>query len=116
MFAAAAVPPAGTAVCALADIDIDRAIVVALGHGRERIELIVVRDAAGVRGFRNVCAHLPLPLNIDSRIYAHENHVHCDHHYAVFRFADGRCTAGACVGESLTAVPLAVDGDLVRIA
>ncbi len=116
MFAASALPPRGTDVCALADIDVDRAIVVAVGSGSERTELIVVRDADGVRGFRNVCAHLSLPLNIDSRIYAQKNHVHCDHHHAEFRFSDGRCTAGVCVGESLTAVPLAIEGNRVRIA
>ena len=116
VFSAGAVPPSGTDVCALADVEVDGAIVVTLGRGSEQMELIVVRDAAGVRGFRNVCAHLPLPLNIDARIYSHENHVHCDHHYAVFRFSDGRCTAGECVGESLTPVALAVEGDRVRIA
>jgi nitrite reductase/ring-hydroxylating ferredoxin subunit len=105
-----------TDVCALADIGIDSAIVVAIGGGYARREIIVVRDAAGVRGYDNVCPHLPLPLNIDRRIYAHEGQVHCDHHYAAFRFSDGLCTAGACLGKSLTAIPLVVVGERVRIA
>lgn len=110
------VPPAGTDVCALADVAVDGAIVVALGRGADGVELVVVRDADGVRGFVNICPHDPLPLNIDSRIYAHEHHVHCDHHFAMFRFSDGVCTAGMCVGEALTPVPLAVTGERVKIA
>lgn len=108
--------PSGTDVCALADVGVDSAIVVVLGSGYERSEIIVVRDAAGVRGYDNVCPHMPLPLNIDRRIYAHDRHVHCDHHFAAFRFTDGLCTAGACVGKSLTAIPLAVEGERVKIA
>jgi len=107
------VAPSGTDVCALADVALDGAIVVALGGGSE---IIIVRDAAGVRGYNNVCPHMPLPLNIDRRIYARERHVHCDHHFAVFRFSDGVCTAGACQGKSLTAIPLAVAGERVKIA
>jgi nitrite reductase/ring-hydroxylating ferredoxin subunit len=108
--------PGGTDVCALADVAIDSAIVVALGAAYGRSEIIVVRDAAGVRGYNNVCPHLPLPLNIDRRIYAHAGEVYCDHHYAAFRFSDGLCTAGACVGEALTAIPLRVVGERVTVA
>jgi nitrite reductase/ring-hydroxylating ferredoxin subunit len=110
------VAPSGTDVCALADVDVDGAIVVALVAGNDRREIIVVRDAAGVRGYNNVCPHVPLPLNIDRRIYAHEREVHCDHHFATFRFSDGLCTAGACRGESLTAIALVVEGDRVKLA
>ena len=76
-------------MCDLSAIGVGNAIVVACGRGASAMEIIVVRDDAGVRGFVNLCPHNPLPLNIDSRIYAHDNHVHCDHHYAVFRFSDG---------------------------
>lgn len=106
-------PPEGTDVCAVTDVPMDAAIVVTAGE--QRVEIIVVRDASGIRGFINICAHTPLPLNIDSRIYSHNNEVHCDHHYATFRFSDGLCTAGECPGQSLTLVPLTVDGDRVKI-
>jgi nitrite reductase/ring-hydroxylating ferredoxin subunit len=109
-------PPAGTDVCAIGDIAVDFAIVVALGRGSGGLEIIVVRDAAGVRGFVNVCPHNPLPLNIDSRIYSHDQHVHCDHHFAKFRFSDGMCTAGACIGEGLAPVALHVEGTRVTVA
>jgi nitrite reductase/ring-hydroxylating ferredoxin subunit len=101
-------------VCALDDVPIDGAVVVTIGS--QRTEIIVVRDASGARGFVNICPHTPLPLNIDSRIYSHRNEVHCDHHFATFRFSDGLCTAGACPGEALTPVPLTLDGDRLKIA
>jgi nitrite reductase/ring-hydroxylating ferredoxin subunit len=107
-------PPEGTDVCAISDVPTGGAIVVAVGT--QRTEIIVVRDADGARGFVNICPHTPLPLNIDSRIYSHENEVHCDHHFATFRFSDGLCTAGACPGEALTLVPLAIEGDRLKIA
>ena len=107
-------PPEGTDVCAAEDVPMDGAIVVTAGA--QRVEIIVVRDAAGIRGFVNICAHMPLPLNIDARIFSHQHEVHCDHHFATFRFSDGLCTAGACPGESLTLVPLAVDGERIKVA
>lgn len=107
-------PPAGADVCAVTDVPLGGAIVVPVGA--QRAEIIVVRDDDGVRGFVNICPHTPLPLNIDSRIYSHEGQVHCDHHFATFRFADGLCTAGACPGEALVLVPLAFDGDRLKIA
>ena len=109
--------PPGTDVCALADIVVDGAIVVVLGRGPATTEVIVVRDAGGVRGFFNVCPHNPLPLNIDSRIYSAQHLIYCDHHFATFRFADGVCVAGACIGEALTPVALRIDSDeRVRVA
>jgi len=113
----APLPPAGSDVCALEDVPLDGAIVVAFGAALRAPEIIVVRDAAGVRGFVNVCPHWSLPLNIDRRIYAHDGHVHCDHHYAIFRFTDGRCTDGVCEGDGLEPAPLAVrDGRVVLAA
>jgi nitrite reductase/ring-hydroxylating ferredoxin subunit len=105
----------GALVCLLTDVSPGKAIVVVLGPAASRHEVIVVRDDAGVRGFINVCPHNPLPLNIDARIYSRENHVHCDHHFAKFRFSDGLCTAGVCFGERLTLVPLSVCGERVVI-
>jgi len=107
-------PPPNTDVCALADVTDGAARVVAFG--RQDLELIVVRDSDGIRGFVNECPHNPLPLNIGSRIYTENNRLHCDHHYAVFQFSDGRCTAGVCVGQALAPVPLDVVGDRVVIA
>jgi nitrite reductase/ring-hydroxylating ferredoxin subunit len=110
------VPPAGTDVCGVDDVPLGGAIVVALGRAANAIELIVVNDRGVVRGFINICAHYPLPLNIGPRIYAADDHVHCDHHFAMFRFADGVCSAGVCVGAALTPVPLAVNGDRIQVA
>jgi len=109
------IPVSGSRVCGLVELSIGAAKVVVFGTGARPFEMIVVRDESGVRGFVNECPHLPLPLNIGSRIYSVNEQLHCDHHYAVFRFSDGECTSGVCVGQALTSIALAVTGDDVTI-
>jgi nitrite reductase/ring-hydroxylating ferredoxin subunit len=41
----------------------------------------------------------------------------CNVHYAKYRWSDGLCTSGDCLGESLTAVPVQVNAaGMVEIA
>ena len=109
-------PPPGTVVCAFADVADGAARAFRFGRGWQAFELLVVRAGEVAYGYVNECAHNPLPLNIDERIFTAGDKVHCDHHYAVFRFADGLCVDGVCKGERLIAVPLERSGDDVRIA
>ena len=109
-------PSPGTTVCALADLADGGARAFLFGRGWQAFELLVVRQGETAYGYVNECAHMALPLNIDQHIFTAGNTVHCDHHYAVFRFADGECVDGVCKGERLTPVPLEVAGHDVRIA
>jgi nitrite reductase/ring-hydroxylating ferredoxin subunit len=108
-------PPAGTDVCAAADVIDGKSRVV--NFGRDRPELIVVREGARVFGYLNECAHMAVALNLldDYGVETARGRMICDHHYAAFRFADGYCVEGPCAGESLVAVPLAIRGDRIVI-
>jgi nitrite reductase/ring-hydroxylating ferredoxin subunit len=111
-------PPPGTDLCAANDVADGVARVVPYGGGGNGKELIVVREGDNVYGYINECAHNTVPLNLldDFGVQATKYRMHCDHHYASFRFADGFCTEGPCEGESLTAVRLAVRGGRVVVA
>lgn len=113
-----AVPPAGTDVCAAADVVDGAARVVPFGRPGASFELIVVRAGDGVRGYVNECRHMHVGLNLldDYAVETNDRHMICQYHYAAYRFADGYCDAGPCEGESLTAVPLAVRGNRIVIA
>jgi len=39
----------------------------------------------------------------------------CSTHGALYEPISGRCTAGPCVGDRLTALPLALDGDALVV-
>jgi nitrite reductase/ring-hydroxylating ferredoxin subunit len=111
-------PPAGTDVCALADVVDGKSRVVSLGVNRPGFALIVVRTGNDVFGYVNECAHMAVPLNLldDLGVETHAHRLLCDHHHARFRFNDGYCVEGPCQGDSLTAVPLAVSGERIVIA
>jgi nitrite reductase/ring-hydroxylating ferredoxin subunit len=111
-----AAPKSGTVLCALDEIDDGSARVFSFGNGWPILEIVVVRQESAVRGYVNVCAHLPLPLNIGKRVRTAGQLLFCDHHYAAFRFNDGYCVEGACRGLSLTTVPLRIDDGRVLIA
>lgn len=107
-------PPAGTDVCALADVADGKAHVVRL----PQFELIVAREGDEVYGYENECKHLGVGLNLldDDEVETKDHHMLCEFHWATYRFSDGYCVAGPCQGESLNAVPLAVRGARVVIA
>ena len=85
--------------------------------GMPRREAIVLRDDDGVRAFANVCRHLPIPLDAGSRnvMAADGRHFLCRTHGALYRITDGKCVQGPCGGQSLTALPVEVDGDRVYL-
>jgi nitrite reductase/ring-hydroxylating ferredoxin subunit len=39
----------------------------------------------------------------------------CAHHSAMFRFEDGACVDGPCLGARLTAVPIRIENGMVRL-
>ncbi len=93
-------------------------IVVPLSRGWPIVEVIVVRRGETFIAYRNQCAHMAVPLNLLDRVAmnAAGDLLLCDHHYASFRVEDGYCTEGPCMGESLTAVALAIRDGAVFIA
>jgi nitrite reductase/ring-hydroxylating ferredoxin subunit len=78
-------------------------------------ERIAWRRGGEVRVFVNNCPHFRLKLNYEpGEFKVYGDLICCAHHYSYFRFADGMCVEGQCVGEPLEAVPFrVVDGRLV---
>jgi nitrite reductase/ring-hydroxylating ferredoxin subunit len=81
--------------------------------GRPR-EAIVLRDERGeLRAYRNLCSHLPVPLDAASRRFVRDGAITCATHGARYRLDDGHCISGPCRGQSLRALPVEVsDGDV----
>jgi nitrite reductase/ring-hydroxylating ferredoxin subunit len=78
-------------------------------------KLFVVRDEHGVYAYENLCPHGRGPLEWieDQFLNLDCDHIQCTQHGAIFRFSDGLCVLGPCVGESLTAAPIKVrDGEI----
>jgi nitrite reductase/ring-hydroxylating ferredoxin subunit len=110
-------PLPNTDVCAASDVIDGKAKVVPLRTDGTPVEVIVVREGDGVYGYVNECKHMAVPLNLldDFGVQTSKHRMHCDHHYATFRFNDGYCIEGPCEGESLTPVPLVVRGGRVVV-
>ena len=79
---------------------------------------ILVRTASGIRGWRNQCRHLAVPLDHDDPgTYATGDRLHlvCGKHGALYRPDDGVCVAGPCRGAQLRSLPIVLDGEAVYL-
>lgn len=66
--------------------------------------LILTRSGGQWRVYRNLCAHLPVPLDGGAGELPPGDELVCSTHGARFRVSDGRCVSGPCPGKSLQAV------------
>lgn len=100
--------------CAQAALGTGQALTVKLApspEGRPR-EAVLVRDVSGqARAYRNLCRHLPIPLDAGSRVFLNGSDLVCATHGARYRVTDGVCIAGPCVGAVLLGMPIEMRGD-----
>ena len=85
-----------------------------LGSGAERREIFVVRGGGGgVRAYENSCPHTGGMLDWvpDQFLSFERKHILCATHGALFRIDDGHCFQGPCVGKSLVAVAIKIEGE-----
>lgn len=94
-----------------------RTLVARVPERRPVLEFVVVLDGETPRGYVNRCEHIPVPLDAGSRRFLDPTgrYLECRTHGALFRVEDGYCESGPCLGRSLEARPIRVDGDLVVI-
>jgi nitrite reductase/ring-hydroxylating ferredoxin subunit len=88
------------------------------GGGREPVPaILVLRRGAQAWAYRNVCPHFSIPLNYEpNTFWAYGSElIMCAHHSAMFRFEDGACVDGPCLGARLTAVPIRIENGMVRL-
>lgn len=70
--------------------------------------ILLATPDGGARAYRNVCPHVPIPLDRGGEpLLTEEGFLACRNHGALFAVEDGFCVAGPCAGESLE--PLAVE-------
>jgi nitrite reductase/ring-hydroxylating ferredoxin subunit len=80
---------------------------------------LLLRSGDAVRAYENRCAHFGVPLAArqDLLIYTPHATVSCNVHYARYRWSDGVCETGDCVGEALPTIPVQIDAQgEIRIA
>jgi nitrite reductase/ring-hydroxylating ferredoxin subunit len=82
-------------------------------------EVLVLRDLDGhLRGYLNVCKHLPIPLDSGAREFLDDGkrHLVCNTHGALYRIDDGVCIEGPCVDEVLDTMAVWEDAGVVWIS
>ena len=88
------------------------------GNRRRPRQAIILLDNQGcVRGYENLCKHLPIPLSTHEETFFDDDSLHlfCRTHGAKYRLHDGLCIEGPCQGESLNAMHVFVEDDEVWI-
>lgn len=102
-------------LCAAADLP-EGAPRAAEAAGRDGpLDLVLLRHRGRVLAYRNRCPHRGTPLDwVPGRFLSPDGRqLQCATHGARFRFADGLCVAGPCLGERLAAVPvIEADGQI----
>ena len=109
-------PAAGTVLSSVNDLPDQQATMLALDTGggvAQPFHLLLLREGAQVRAFVNRCPHFGVPLAAKQTqlISKPGTSITCNVHYARFRWSDGVCEAGECVGEGLIPVPLVIAAD-----
>jgi nitrite reductase/ring-hydroxylating ferredoxin subunit len=109
---------AGTELCRLDEIPDGDTKGFRLGDGEWPLRGLLVRKGALVQGFVNRCPHAGHQLSFrpDRFLTPDKTLILCQSHGALFDKDTGRCVGGPCVGEALTRVPVAVEGETVRLA
>jgi nitrite reductase/ring-hydroxylating ferredoxin subunit len=114
-------PRAGTPLCRLEDIPDRQGKELVFGTSPDDpwgYRIFVVRDGKRVFGYVNLCPHMSLTLNLipDRFVSLDGEFIVCSNHGAQFRFEDGHCVWGPCLGESLEPVALELSDGVVVLA
>ena len=108
---------AGLALCRLEEIPDRTGKGFTIQHGDKEIEMLVVRVGAAAYGYVNWCPHYGITLEWmkDKFVDLDGAHIQCSTHGAAFRFEDGFCVWGPCVGEALEPMPVVVSDGTVHL-
>lgn len=78
--------------------------------------LLAWRKGGAVRVVVNRCPHFNVPMNVEfGSVPVFGGLLTCVHHYSYFRFEDGMCVEGQCVGAALDAVEYRVENGEVSV-
>jgi nitrite reductase/ring-hydroxylating ferredoxin subunit len=102
--------------CAAATVPPGHSATFRLERAGRTVHGFVVNYDGSYHAYVNCCPHVGTPLDLWPNEFFTEDTraLICSTHGAVFEPTSGLCTAGPCVGDRLTALPLALeDGMLV---
>ena len=102
--------------CAASDLAPGRTAKFRVTCGARRVHGFVVNHDGAYHAYLNSCPHIGTPLDLWENEFLTEDArlIMCATHGAIFEPDSGRCVAGPCVGDTLTALPLRLeDGDVV---
>jgi nitrite reductase/ring-hydroxylating ferredoxin subunit len=88
----------------------------AVGVGGAAVECFIVRAAAGVAAYVNVCPHMGARLDAGTgKFLDASGQIMCRFHRALFDVNSGACIGGPCMGRDLQRVSVAVVGDAIEL-
>ncbi|MGB5194363.1 MAG: Rieske 2Fe-2S domain-containing protein [Polyangiales bacterium] len=105
-------------VCREEELDPGTVRTARLGHDADGlpIQALLMRDDQGaVVAYRNLCRHLPVPLDGGTGELLSDDRAHlvCGTHGATYRVRDGYCVEGPCEGMRLQRLTVRLSaGDL----
>ena len=111
-------PGHGYLLAQVDDIPDAGACLISLGNETQPYRIILLRSGRDVFAYMNRCAHFGVPLASKvEHLYVKPNaSITCSVHYARYRWQDGVCEQGECVGERLIKIPVLVVGKDVMIS
>jgi nitrite reductase/ring-hydroxylating ferredoxin subunit len=80
--------------------------------------VILLRTQAGdLMAYRNACPHMGIELDWEPMrlMTPSGRYLRCTGHGALFEPATGLCVRGPCINESLTKLPIRVEGEMVML-
>jgi nitrite reductase/ring-hydroxylating ferredoxin subunit len=102
-------------ICRVSDLDATGSRAFTMGAGPWPLRGFVVRVRDQIRAYVNRCPHASHPLNLQPHKFLTPDGalILCNSHGALFEKDTGYCVAGPCAGQSLTTLPIAIDGSYV---
>jgi len=103
--------------CAAATVPPGHSATFRLERAGRAVNAFVVNHDGQFRAYVNRCPHVGTPLDLWPNEFSTEDGqaLICSTHGALYEPISGRCSAGPCVGDHLTPLPLALDGDTLVV-
>ena len=103
--------------CAAATVPPGHSATFRLERAGRAVSAFVVNHDSQFRAYVNRCPHVGTPLDLwPNEFFAEDGRaLICSTHGALYEPISGLCTAGPCVGDHLTGLPLALEGDTLVV-
>ena len=104
-------------LCRIEEVPEGGALGFRFGSGPDFAAILVVKRQGALYAYVNSCPHLGTPLDFlpDRFLDRDGRHLLCATHGARLRIEDGYCVDGPCLGKSLRAAAIRVEGGMVAL-